>query len=198
MECKKIQELLLTDYIDGEAGDALKNEVERHVNICHTCRQFKQSLLKIAIEPFRKAKESKPPDLAWNRIKEAIVKEAIVKEALIKDALVKDALIKETIVLEERGKPGGFLAQLRNYLPHAPGGRTLFSVPKPALALAAGLGAVVVLIFTVSRLQPNNQRVAKVYSEKQVEYLTHVIGDSEYFSLEESNGYDTAIEEYFF
>ncbi len=184
MECKKIQELLLTDYIDGEASDALKNEVERHVNVCHRCRQFERDLLKTAIEPLREAKESKPPDLVCNHIKEA--------------------LVKESIVLEERGKSEGFLAQLRNYLPHACQRDSLrhrcrlFSLPKPALALATGLGVVIVLMITVSRFQTHNQRVTKAYQGKQVEYLTHVIGDSEYFSLEENNGYGTAIEEYFF
>ena len=176
MECKKIQELLLTDYIDGEAGDTLKNEVEEHVSSCHTCRQFKQDLLITAIEPFRKARETKAPDFVWNHIKEALEQSAIV--------------------LEEREKSGGFLANLRNYLTQVRHRGCLFSAPKPALALATGLAAVIVLMITVSRT--NNQRVAKVYPEKQVEYLTRVIGDSEYFSLEENNGYGTAIEEYFF
>jgi len=184
MECKKIQELLLTNYIDGEASDALKNEVERHVNSCHPCRQFKRDLLKTVIDPLRKAKKSKPPDFVWNHIKEALEKEAIV--------------------FEKRGKSGGLLPNLWNYVTHfchwdslrRRGG--LFSVPKSALALATGLGVVIVLMITVSRFQTNNQRVTKAYPEKQVEYLANVIGDSEYFSLEENNGYGTAIEEYFF
>lgn len=193
MECKKIQELLLTDYLDGEASDALQNEIERHVNSCHTCRQLERDLLKTVIEPLRKAKESKPPDFLWNHIKEA---------------LEKETLEKEPIVSEERGKPEGFLADLWNYLTHAchrdslphRGGLRhrsgLFS--GPALALVTSLGVVVILMITVSRLKTNNQMLTRAYPEKQVEYLATVMGDSEYFSLEENNGYGTAIEEYFF
>jgi hypothetical protein len=192
MECKKIQELLLTDYIDGEANDALKNEVERHINICHTCRQFERDLLKTAIEPLRKAKESKPPDLVWNHIKEALG-----KEALGKDPLGKDALVKETITLEKRGKLGGFLAQVRDYLLDICHRGPLSSISKPVLALATVLCAVLVLIATIIRFQTNNQRVAQVEPDKQVEYLAYVMGDSEYFSPEENNGYGTDIEEYF-
>ena len=187
MECKKIQKLLLTDYIDGEASDALKNEVERHVNICHTCRRFERDLLKTAIEPLRKAKESKPPDLVWNHIKETLGRETLGKEALGKEA----------IILEERGKSGGFLAQVLDYLLDICHWGSLSSISKPVLALATVLCAVLVLIATIIRFQTNNQRVAQVEPDKQVEYLAHEMGDSEYFSPEENNGYGTAIEEYF-
>jgi len=75
MNCKRIQEFLLTNYIDGEIAPALKRQVQEHISACAQCRQFEQAVRKTTIEPFRKAKEQKPPDYLWARIKEAVFKE---------------------------------------------------------------------------------------------------------------------------
>jgi len=181
MKCKKIQELLLTDYIDAEADDALKDEVDKHVKRCPACKQFKQDLLTTAIEPLRKAHERKSSDLVWNH-------DSVWNH-------IKDALEKEAVISEEKRR-SGFLPNLRDYLPHVRNQGRLFSVPKPALALAGGLVIALVLFITMSR--SNNGKVVSAYPEKQIEYLARVIGGSEYSSPEENNGYGTAIEEYFF
>jgi len=72
MNCKKIRELIITDYIDGQIAQGIKKEVEEHLAICSKCRQFKQTVLKEAIEPFKRAEEVRPPDYLWYRIKDAI------------------------------------------------------------------------------------------------------------------------------
>ncbi|MEW5802536.1 MAG: zf-HC2 domain-containing protein [bacterium] len=167
MECKEIQELLLTDYLDGEAGDTLQNEVERHLTICHQCRYLERALRKKVSEPLRKAKKSRPPESVWNRVQEAIADAATVQKS----------------TPSER-----FLVRLRNFSP-------LF---EPVLALAAVAFVALVLIIGKSMFQTHGQRVAGIHPEKQIEYLADVIGDSEYFSIDENGGYGTAIEECFF
>ena len=72
MNCKKTQELIMTDYSDNEANDALRKDVERHLDSCNGCKDFKRNLQEAAIRPFRTAEKVKPPDFVWNRIKESI------------------------------------------------------------------------------------------------------------------------------
>ena len=75
MNCKRIQELLMTDYSDGEISAGLRRIIERHLSICKECKQFEQAVRKTTIEPFKKAQEIKPADYVWDQIKETIIKE---------------------------------------------------------------------------------------------------------------------------
>jgi predicted anti-sigma-YlaC factor YlaD len=72
MDCKKIRDLIATDYIDTELSVALQKEIRQHLDSCGACRQFEQALRKASVEPFKTAKEIKPPDFVWERIKEGI------------------------------------------------------------------------------------------------------------------------------
>lgn len=72
MRCRKIQDLIVTDYSDNEISPENKNLVEEHLANCSRCREYKTILTKFAIEPFRKIRTSKPSDSVWRRIKEAI------------------------------------------------------------------------------------------------------------------------------
>lgn len=73
MKCEKIQELLLSDYPDGEVKGKRKNKVEEHLRTCPECREFEQTLREVAIEPFKRAINMKPRDSVWNRIREAVI-----------------------------------------------------------------------------------------------------------------------------
>ncbi len=73
MDCKKIKELILTNYSDGEIDAGSRKEVETHLAACTACRQLADALRKTAIEPFKKVEAAKPPDVVWYRIKEAII-----------------------------------------------------------------------------------------------------------------------------
>jgi anti-sigma factor RsiW len=75
MDCKKIKELILTDYSDGEIDAGSREEIEAHLAACAACRQLAGALRKAAIEPFKKIEAVKPPDVVWYRIKEAIMSE---------------------------------------------------------------------------------------------------------------------------
>jgi len=74
MNCKRIRELVKTDYIDGEASAEVQKEIREHLSVCNQCRQFERALQEMAIEPFKKAREIRPPELVWHRIKETIEK----------------------------------------------------------------------------------------------------------------------------
>ena len=47
MNCKKIRELILTDYIDGEADEKTKMSVNAHVAECAECKELLSSVQKI-------------------------------------------------------------------------------------------------------------------------------------------------------
>ena len=72
MNCKRIRELVMTDYIDGEMNAELKKEIEKHLDTCNQCRQFERALQEMAVEPFEKAREVRPPESVWRSIKETI------------------------------------------------------------------------------------------------------------------------------
>jgi predicted anti-sigma-YlaC factor YlaD len=75
MDCKRIKELITTDYIDRELDEKLMKEIAAHLRVCKECSVFEESLRKTAIEPFKNIKELKPPEYLWKRIKENIEKE---------------------------------------------------------------------------------------------------------------------------
>lgn len=81
MNCKKTQELILTDYIDGQITPKLQRQLEKHISACDECRRFEQLLQQKAIAPFRSAKEIKPPNFIWQRIKESIILEKETQHA---------------------------------------------------------------------------------------------------------------------
>ena len=89
----------MTDYTDGEAGEALKKEVERHVALCGRCREFQEALRQAAIEPFKKAEAIEPPDFVWSRIEESIARERKpVRAPLVKPAFAVAAVIAALMV----------------------------------------------------------------------------------------------------
>ncbi|MFH1857877.1 MAG: zf-HC2 domain-containing protein [Candidatus Omnitrophota bacterium] len=75
MDCNRIQELLKTDYLDGEVSAALGKTVLAHLEKCHACRELEKSLRQEAVGPFKAVREIKPPAFVWERIREAAVLE---------------------------------------------------------------------------------------------------------------------------
>ncbi|MCK4532277.1 zf-HC2 domain-containing protein [bacterium] len=75
MNCEEIKQLLMTDYIDGEINKELKEEVEKHLDLCDDCRQLKQNLQGISGDLFKKIEQTKVSDLVWARIENSVSKE---------------------------------------------------------------------------------------------------------------------------
>jgi anti-sigma factor RsiW len=69
MNCKKIRELILTDYIDGQADANEKMAVESHAALCPGCKEFLTAAA--AVGPCRvPAKDEEySADLIWQRVK---------------------------------------------------------------------------------------------------------------------------------
>lgn len=75
MNCKKVQDLILTDYLDEQSGTELKNVLEDHLSSCFHCREFASVAQKSIIDPFMNAEKVQPADHVWRHIKERIEEE---------------------------------------------------------------------------------------------------------------------------
>lgn len=72
MECKKVQDRLLTEYADKELGREENDEVERHLTACRDCREFFEAVQRSAVAPFKEAGAMQPDAAVWQRIQEEI------------------------------------------------------------------------------------------------------------------------------
>jgi len=72
MNCERIRKLLLTDYLDKEAGAKVKLQVEEHLRACVECRRFEQEVRQDAVLPFKNAVKPQAPDAVWANIRERI------------------------------------------------------------------------------------------------------------------------------
>ncbi len=72
MKCKKIQELILTDYTDGEMTAFDRQKVADHIRTCEKCRAFEKRLKENVVAPLQRTEHVQPPEEVWSRIKGAI------------------------------------------------------------------------------------------------------------------------------
>lgn len=76
MNCKKIQELLITDYPDNQLTQKERKTVEEHLSACQTCREYESIVRSTVMQPFENAERLQPhQDFIWTKIKEKIRKE---------------------------------------------------------------------------------------------------------------------------
>lgn len=73
MNCERARQLLMTDYLDGEATEALAKEVFMHLESCAQCRKLEEALRRQVSEPLRKAQKAGPPDFIWQNIREELL-----------------------------------------------------------------------------------------------------------------------------
>lgn len=73
--CKKIQELILTDYLDGEINEA---SIDKHIASCEECRKFIAVVKKTTVEPLKNSKKDVlSQEIVWSKIQKEISKEKI-------------------------------------------------------------------------------------------------------------------------
>ncbi len=77
MKCKKVKELILTDYLDGQANEEQKKNIEKHLSNCELCREYVLAVRKTAFNPFINAERQNPPEAVWHKIKEQIKDEQL-------------------------------------------------------------------------------------------------------------------------
>jgi anti-sigma factor RsiW len=75
MECKKVQDRLLTEYADKELRPEENTEVDRHLAACLDCREFFGAVQRSAVIPFQGAGEMRPESAVWQRIQERVEEE---------------------------------------------------------------------------------------------------------------------------
>jgi len=83
MNCKKIRELLLTDYLDKQTELELRTEVEGHLKICLECRRLEEEIRRATVLPFKNAKGPQAPQYLWLNIKERIAERESRKRSLL-------------------------------------------------------------------------------------------------------------------
>jgi anti-sigma factor RsiW len=75
MTCKKIKELILTDYIDNQMNEEDSIHLNIHLANCHECKEFLEAVKNTAVKPFANSKKIAPPEFLWQRVKESIMAE---------------------------------------------------------------------------------------------------------------------------
>src|SRR3989339_1892981 len=76
MSCKRIQELLLTDYSDGESDSTTNSWMENHLSQCHSCREYHLLLRQGVMGPLAGLTSARPPESIWEEIRRSITREA--------------------------------------------------------------------------------------------------------------------------
>lgn len=72
MNCKEIQDLILTDYADNEVTGAVRRQVQEHIAVCPACRTLEASVCDAALRPLQEAPKAEVPPHLWWQIKSAV------------------------------------------------------------------------------------------------------------------------------
>lgn len=73
--CKNFEDILLTDYIDGELSQEKKREVEQHLLACSACRALATEIRENLLIPFEHVNRETVSKNVWLNIKERIEQE---------------------------------------------------------------------------------------------------------------------------
>lgn len=72
MNCKETQQLIITDYIDGEIDGREKARIEGHVAVCRECRKFYEGAKEVTTGLFNGLDRAEPAEHVWQNIKAEI------------------------------------------------------------------------------------------------------------------------------
>ncbi len=73
MRCEQIQELLLTDHLDGRLRRSEQEKLAVHLRNCTTCREFAGIAKATLLTPFLEAEQLTPPERVWQEVRQRIV-----------------------------------------------------------------------------------------------------------------------------
>ncbi len=88
MWCRKIRELLKSDYLDTELGEEESGLIKAHLAECASCRKLEEELVSHR-ELFQGAKLPAPPDRVWQNIRESIVAEQLSQGSFFDKVLAR-------------------------------------------------------------------------------------------------------------
>ena len=72
MKCKKIKELLLTDYYDDELPENTLKQVKGHLKICSECRHLEEKIKIASLKQLKNVIPLEVPQKIWLNIKDEI------------------------------------------------------------------------------------------------------------------------------
>lgn len=72
MKCDRIQELLLTDYVDDCLDPSQKKEIDEHIGRCAHCMSFKQAVIQTTVEVFKGMERRQVPADLWGKIEASL------------------------------------------------------------------------------------------------------------------------------
>ncbi|MFH1645527.1 MAG: zf-HC2 domain-containing protein [Candidatus Omnitrophota bacterium] len=75
MNCKRVRELILTDYLDNCMSDNVRIEFDAHLAECAECNLFAHKVKDEVSKPFSSVQKEVPPEKVWHNLKEVIVEE---------------------------------------------------------------------------------------------------------------------------
>ena len=137
MQCERIHEILLTDYVDGELSAEKSKEVEAHLSSCSQCREFLAELRLLTEKAtFQRANESISQERVWQNIKGQIEEERA-------PAVVSNPFVGITSWLKD-----------------------ILRLPKPAFALFA-VTAVVLIVTVQTKLINRQEIIQPALLETQ-------------------------------
>jgi hypothetical protein len=80
MKCEHVKELIFIDYLDGQLGKEQKTQIEKHLTICKSCKEYELLTRTAAVEPFDNLERHNPPEATWHKIREQIEEELPLQE----------------------------------------------------------------------------------------------------------------------
>ena len=83
MNCKIVQELIITEYFDGQMFEARKIELEKHLGCCLKCKEFLAAVEDSSMEMFKNSGKVEPPYSLWLNIKDKIIAKQELKANLL-------------------------------------------------------------------------------------------------------------------
>ncbi len=72
MKCQDIENLILSDYLDGEGVQEVAFQVKSHIQECSSCKNFYEEVVSVTAAPFDVLPVIKAPQTLWERIEEKI------------------------------------------------------------------------------------------------------------------------------
>ena len=79
MNCERIQELILTDYLDGVLKEDLKKQLEAHMVSCPHCLEFAKAAKKTAVQVFEHMPRPEVPEHVWSKIESSLSQDSEVE-----------------------------------------------------------------------------------------------------------------------
>jgi len=75
MNCQRVEELVLTDYIDGRMGDQFKGLIDQHLGECPACQELLDAVKRDVVGPLSNTPRLVAGEALWSQIREAVAQE---------------------------------------------------------------------------------------------------------------------------